>query len=221
MCGRYAVTVDSDAIQQAFGLESVVDFAPRYNIAPTQYAPIITNEHPRALSLYKWGLVPSWAKEAAIGNKMINARADGIAEKPSYRSAFKRRRCLVPVTGFYEWQKGDGKTKTPMYIQVKDAELFALAGLWEVWHSPDGDELRTFTIITTDANEFMSPIHNRMPVILHKADYDLWLDPKDVPAQVLQPLLRPYEAARMTAYEVSRAVNTPGIDEPDLVQPVA
>jgi len=221
MCGRYAVTVDSDAIQQAFSLDSVIDFAPRYNIAPTQYAPIITNEHPKTLSLYKWGLVPSWAKDAAIGNKMINARADGVAEKPSYRSAFKRRRCLVPVTGFYEWQKGDGKAKTPMYIQLKDAELFALAGLWEVWHSPEGDELRTFTIITTDANEFMSPIHNRMPVILHKADYDLWLDPNDVPAQVLQPLLRPYEAAKMTAYEVSRAVNTPSIDEPDLVQPVA
>lgn len=111
MCGRYAVTVDSDAIQQAFGLESVVDFAPRYNIAPTQYAPIITNEHPRALSLYKWGLVPSWAKEAAIGNKMINARADGIAEKPSYRSAFKRRRCLVPVTGFYSGRRATARPR--------------------------------------------------------------------------------------------------------------
>lgn len=221
MCGRYVINVDSDTIQQAFDLDQVVDFAPRYNIAPTQYAPVITNESSKQLSMYRWGLVPSWAKEISIGSKMINARADGIAEKPSFRSAFKRRRCLVPVTGFYEWQKGEGKTKTPMYIHLKDQELFALAGLWEVWHSPDGDELRTFTIITTDANDFMTPIHNRMPVILRKADYATWLDPNDVPASVLQPLLKPFDPRQMDAYEVSRAVNTPSIDEPDLIRPVA
>ena len=223
MCGRFVLVADPNVIQQAFNLDpaGVVDFAPRYNIAPTQYVPVITNEHPQALSLLKWGLVPSWAKEEAIGNKMINARADGIAEKPSFRNAFKRRRCLVPATGFYEWQKGDGKTKTPMYIQVKGQAVFAMAGLWEVWHSPHGDEVRTFTIITTDANEFMTPIHNRMPVILHKSDYAQWLDPREVPAETLQPLLRPFDADKMTAYEVSRAVNTPSIDEPDLIQPVA
>src|SRR5664279_313889 len=162
-----------------------IDFAPRYNIAPTQYVPVITNEQPKTLSLYRWGLIPSWAKEEAIGNKMINARADGIAEKPSFRSAFKRRRCLVPASGFYEWRKGDGKTKTPMYIHLKDQDLFAMAGLWEVWHNSNGDEIRTFTIITTDANDFMMPVHNRMPVILHKRDYEQWLDPHDVPADVL------------------------------------
>lgn len=221
MCGRYVINVDSDTIQQAFDLDRVVDFAPRYNVAPTQYAPVITNESSKELSMYRWGLVPSWAKEISIGSKMINARADGIAEKPSFRSAFKRRRCLVPVTGFYEWQKGEGKTKTPMYIHLKDQELFALAGLWEVWHSPDGDELRTFTIITTDANDFMTPIHNRMPVILRKADYATWLDPDEVPASVLQPLLKPFDPRQMDAYEVSRAVNTPSIDEPDLIRPVA
>ncbi|MFN8448534.1 MAG: SOS response-associated peptidase [Anaerolineae bacterium] len=221
MCGRYVLVADPNIIQQSFDLDSVVDFAPRYNIAPTQYVPVITNEHPKALEMHRWGLIPSWAKDESIGNKMINARADGVAEKPSYRNAFKRRRCLVPASGFYEWQKGDGKTKTPMFIHPTDQDVFVFAGLWEVWHSADGSELRTFTIITTDANDFMRPIHDRMPVILHKADYDLWLEPGEAPASVLQPPLRGYESSRMTAYEVSRAVNTPMIDEPQLIQPVA
>ncbi len=223
MCGRFVLVADPNAIQQAFNLDAanVVDFAPRYNIAPTQYVPVITNEQPRQLSMLKWGLVPSWAKEEAIGNKMINARADGLAEKPSFRNAFKRRRCIVPASGFYEWQKGEGKTKTPMFIHLKDQDVFGLAGLWEVWNSAQGDEVHTFTIITTDANEFMAPIHNRMPVILHKQDYDQWLEPKEVRAESLLLLLKPFEADQMTAYEVSRAVNTPSIDEPDLIQPVA
>ncbi len=221
MCGRFVLIADPNIIQQEFNLDTIVDFAPRYNIAPTQYTPVITNETPRGLSMYKWGLIPSWAKEEAIGNKMINARADGVAEKPSYRNAFKRRRCIVPASGFYEWQKGDGKTKTPMFIHPKDAEVFGLAGLWEVWHSPDGDEVRTFTIITTDANDFMRPIHDRMPVILRPADYDQWLEPKELAADKLLPLLRPYDADRMDAHEVSRAVNTPAIDEPQLIEPVA
>ena len=222
MCGRFVLVADPNVIQQAFDLQSSpVDFGPRYNIAPTQYAPVITNEAPKQLSMYKWGLIPSWAKDESVGNKMINARADGVADKPSYRSAFKRRRCIVPASGFYEWQKGAGKSKTPMYIHLKDDDLFAMAGLWEVWHDASGSEIRTFTIITTDANEFMAPIHDRMPVILHKSDYDLWLDPGEVPAAKLQPLLRGYEASKMTAYEVSKAVNTPSIDDPQLIQPVA
>jgi len=223
MCGRFVLVADPNAIQQAFNLDpaGVVDFAPRYNIAPTQLVPVITNEQPKRLSLLKWGLVPSWAKEEAIGNKMINARADGIAEKPSFRNALKRRRCLVPASGFYEWQKGEGKAKTPMFIHLQDQDVFAMAGLWEVWNNPQGDEVHTFTIITTDANEFMTPIHNRMPVILHRQDYAQWLDPKEVRAESLLPLLKGYEADEMTAYEVSRAVNTPSIDEPELIQPVA
>lgn len=222
MCGRFVVAVnDPNVIQQEFNLDSVEGLTNSYNVAPTQFAPVITNEHPKELSFYRWGLVPSWAKDIAVGNKMINARADGVAEKPSFRSALKRRRCIVPVSGFYEWQKGEGKAKTPMYIHLKDSEVFGLAGLWEVWHSPDGDEVRTFTIITTDANEFMTPIHNRMPVILRKADYAKWLDPDEVPGSELQPLLKPFDGRKMTAYEVSRAVNTPTINEPDLIQPVA
>ncbi len=223
MCGRYVLIADPNLIQQSLDwpVSSPVNFAPRYNIAPTQLAPVITNEHPHELSFFRWGLIPSWAKEEAIGNKMINARADGIADKPSYRSAFKRRRCIVPASGFYEWQKGAGKTKTPMYIQVKDQDVFAIAGLWEVWHNANGDQIDTFTIITTDANAFMQPIHDRMPVILHKKDYEQWLDPKEVPASTLLPLLKPFDADQMTAYEVSRAVNTPSIDEPQLIEPVA
>ena len=223
MCGRFAQSFDPNAVQQEFDFSaaSVVDFGPRFNVAPTQFVPVITNEEPRHLSLLRWGLIPSWSKDESIANKLINARADGVADKPSFRSAFKRRRCIVPASGFYEWQKGDGKAKTPMYIQVKDQDLFGMAGLWEIWNSPQGDEIHTFTIITTDANDFMAPIHNRMPVILHKDDYDLWLEPKEVPADKLQALLRPYESDEMTAYEVSRAVNTPSIDEPDLIQPVA
>jgi putative SOS response-associated peptidase YedK len=221
MCGRFVIAVSPEAVQAEFELNSTEGFTVSFNVAPTQYAPVITNEHPKKLSFYRWGLVPSWAKDISVGNKMINARADGIAEKPSFRSALKRRRCIVPVSGFYEWQKGEGKAKTPMYIHLKDAEVFGLAGLWEVWNSPDGDELCTFTIITTDANDFMTPIHNRMPVILPKADYAKWLDPNEVEAKVLQPLLKPFDSRKMTAYEVSRAVNTPSINEPDLIRPVA
>lgn len=222
MCGRFVVAVnDPNVIQQEFNLDSVEGLTNSYNVSPTQYAPVITNEHPKELSFYRWGLVPSWAKDISVGNKMINARADGIAEKPSFRSALKRRRCIVPVSGFYEWQKGEGKAKTPMYIHLKDSEVFGLAGLWEIWNSPDGDELRTFTIITTDANDFMTAIHNRMPVILPKADYAKWLDPNEVDGKLLQPLLKPFDSRKMTAYEVSRAVNTPSINEPELIQPVA
>jgi putative SOS response-associated peptidase YedK len=222
MCGRFVFHADWNVVQQEFSLaSSPVDFAARYNIAPTQHVPVITNENPHELSLYRWGLIPSWAKDAAIGNKMINARADGIDEKPSYRSAFKRRRCIVPASGFYEWQKGEGKTKTPMFIHLKDQDVFGLAGLWEVWKNADGEILRTFTIITTDANDFMRPIHDRMPVILHRKDYEKWLAPDEVPADKLLPLLKPFESSKMTAYEVSRAVNTPSIDEPQLIEPVA
>ncbi len=220
MCGRYVLDVDPNVLQQVFHLSTAPDLSPRFNIAPTQMLPLISNEQPDALSFYRWGLIPSWAKDESIGNKLINARAETAAEKPSFRSALKRRRCLVPASGFYEWQK-DGKTKTPLYIQVKDAPVIAFAGLWEVWHSPDGSELRTYTILTTEANDFMSSIHTRMPVILHPSDYDQWLDPDEVPSESLRPLLKPFEADRMTAYEVSRTVNSPANDLPECIAPVA
>ncbi len=220
MCGRYVLEVDPDQLQLAFHLSDAPTLPPRYNVAPTQFLPVITNEQPDALSFLRWGLIPSWAKDMSIGNKLINARAETAAEKPSFRSALKRRRCLVPASGFYEWQK-QTSGKTPLYIQVKDAPVIAFAGLWEIWHSPDGSELRTYTILTTGANEFMQPIHTRMPVILHPRDYDQWLDPREVPGEQFAPLLQPFEADRMTAYEVSKAVNSPSFDSPELIRPVA
>jgi putative SOS response-associated peptidase YedK len=220
MCGRFVIAADANALQQAFHLENVPEFSPRFNIAPTQNAPVITNVHPKVLSFYRWGLIPSWSKDIAIGQKMINARTEGIEDKPAFRAALRRRRCLVPATGFYEWQKRDDG-KAPHYIHLTDQPIFALAGLWEVWRDAEKQELRTFTILTTAANPFMQSLHDRMPVILRREDYDLWLTQEEVPADVLRPLLRQYDPDAMSAYEVSRAVNRPTQDSPELIQPVA
>ena len=220
MCGRFVLIADPNVIQQEFNLTGVPDVTPRYNIAPTQTLPVITNENPRELSFLRWGLVPSWAKDDTAGAKMINARAETVAEKPAFRSAFRRRRCLVPASGFYEWQaRDDGKA--PMFIHLKDREIFAFAGLWEVWQMPTGEPLRTFTILTTDANDFVSSIHNRMPVILRREDYASWLQPDEVPAEALQPLLKPFDPAAMAAHEVSKAVNRATFDAPECIVPLA
>lgn len=221
MCGRFALTANPEAIQQAFNLSIVPDgMPPRYNIAPTQPIAVITNDEPHALNLMRWGLIPSWAKDLSIGNKMINARGESVAEKPAFRAAFKRRRCLIPSDGFFEW-RADGGKKTPLFIHMQDHELFAMAGLWEVWYGPDGEELRTCTIITTEPNEFMANIHNRMPVILRREDYATWLSDEKTPPDVLQSLIKPYPAEAMTAYEVSPAVNRPTNDTPDVIEPVS
>ncbi len=221
MCGRFVLTANSDAVQAAFDLSSVpASMQPRYNIAPTQPVAVITNENPRELTFHKWGLIPSWSKDISSASKMINARSESVAEKPSFRTAFRRRRCIVPADGFYEWQAQDGQ-KVPQFIHREGLKLFGLAGLWEVWHSPDGDEIRTCTIITTEANDFMKTIHNRMPVILDKSDYSTWLSPNEVPLPHLQSLLKPYEGDDLTAYAVSKMVNRPVVDAPELIQPVA
>jgi putative SOS response-associated peptidase YedK len=193
---------------------------PRYNIAPSQPVAVVSNEDPHQLTFYKWGLLPSWAKDPAMANKMINARSETAAEKPAFRSAFKRRRCLIPADGFFEWQQ-QGGGKVPLFIHLKDHAIFTMAGLWEIWHSPDGDEVRTCTILTTEANEFMKPIHDRMPVILRREDYDLWLSPREEPAGALQALMKPFDSTLMAAYAVSKAVNRPGNDDPEVVRPVA
>lgn len=221
MCGRFVLTADGIAIQQHFDLTSVPEglVTARYNIAPTQPVAVITNEDPTTLTAHRWGLVPSWSKDPAMGSRLINARAETIHEKPSFRSAFKRRRCLVPANGFYEWKR-DGKAKRPYYIHLKDQALFAFAGLWEVWHSPEGDELRTCTIITTEPNDVVSPLHTRMAVILRPDDYDQWLSPDELPPQALLPLLQPYDADQMDAYEVSTRVNSPANDNPTLIEPL-
>jgi len=219
MCGRFVLIADPDEIYQQFELPMLPEIQPRYNIAPTQLVPVIVNEGARALHHYRWGLIPSWSKDPQIGGRMINARAETVAEKPAFRAAFKRRRCIVPSSGFYEWQQRDAG-KVPMYIHLRDQPLFGFAGLWEIWNDPSGGEVRSFTIITTEANAMMREIHDRMPVILKPEDYATWLQAEDVPQSALQELLRPYASDRMVAYEVSKLVNRPSVDSPECIAPV-
>jgi putative SOS response-associated peptidase YedK len=220
MCGRYVINADPQQMQQAFALTTVPEFAPRFNIAPTQLLPVITNDHPNQAALLRWGLLPSWAKDESMGSKLINARAETVDEKPSFRNAYKRRRAIIPATGYYEWQvKDDGKH--PMYIHMKDNALIGLAGLWEIWKNPEGEYVRTYAIITTTANTFTSSIHDRMPVILNRHDYDRWLNTPEDQAAGLRDLLVPYaHNDQMTAHEVSKAVNRATIDIPNLILPV-
>lgn len=219
MCGRFALTADPELIQQFFNLQTMPPvMTARYNIAPTQPVAVIANDAPSELTFFRWGLVPSWSKDISIGTKMINARAETLHEKPSFKAAYKRRRCLIPANGFYEWAKTDDGKK-PMYIHLKDHELFAFAGLWETWHSPDGGELRTCTIITAEPNELVKPLHHRMAVILDPSDYDLWLSGDELPPQALAPLLKPYDADKMGVYEVSTLVNNAANDTPELIKP--
>ena len=220
MCGRYTQTKSGEAIARTFNLATPPDPQPRYNISPTQPISAIaqTNED-REYRIFQWGLVPSWSKDPSIGSRMINARSETVAEKPSFRAAFKRRRCLVLADGFYEWQRTGGK-KQPYYIQVKDQEMFGFAGLWETWESGDGSHLESCTILTTEPNGLMETIHNRMPVILHPEDFDLWLDPSLQDGQHLQHLLRPYEDEAMAAYAVSTVVNNPRNERPECVEPM-
>ncbi len=222
MCGRFTLAVNPEQLQQQFGLAEPPpkELVPRYNIAPTQAVAVVPNAEERRLELFQWGLIPSWAKDPAIGNRMINARAETLAEKPAFRAALKRRRCLVVADGFYEWKKEDGR-KLPMHIHMADGQPFAFAGLWEVWQPPDGSVIKTCTIITTDANALVAPIHNRMPVILAPGDYDRWLDPRELPADQTLPLLRPFDARALRAVPVSPQVNNPANDSPECVAPLA
>jgi putative SOS response-associated peptidase YedK len=223
MCGRFTLTIDPARLQEAFPFVEVPqEMAPSFNIAPSQPIAVIANNQPDKLDFFKWGLVPSWAKDPSIGNRMINARAESLAEKPSFRTAFRRRRCLVLADGFYEWRKDPGgKSKTPMYIRMENGAPFAFAGLWEAWNSPDGSLLLTAAIITTSPNSLMASIHDRMPVILPPESYSAWLDPSERPPAELQPLLQPYPEALMNAYPVSRLVNSPQNDLPDCILPLA
>lgn len=221
MCGRYDETIPIEQLAKRFGFDpDVIDFAPRYNIAPSQIVPIIVKAKENELRQYRWGLIPHWAKDPAIGHKMINARAETVASKPSFRDSFKNKRCLVPATGFYEWRKY-GKTKTPMRITLTDEEPFAMAGLWSAWvDKKTGEVLPTFTIITTEANALLEPIHNRMPVILKRENEDAWLDPDNMDRQALQDILEPYPSELMKYYPVSTLVNSPHNDSPEIIEPL-
>jgi putative SOS response-associated peptidase YedK len=218
MCGRYALVVAGDgSLQRRFSLEELLDDpAPRFNVAPTQTLPVVVRHSPNHLETMRWGLIPSWAKDPSVGNRMINARAETVAEKPAFRRPFRSRRCLVPASGFFEWKR-EGTGKQPYFIHLTDEPLFAFAGLYDIWHDPQGQEVRSYTILTTDANDLMAPIHDRMPVILAREDEDDWLDPDIREPERLLPLLRPYPARAMEAYPVSRAVNSPMHDAPDVL----
>jgi putative SOS response-associated peptidase YedK len=222
MCGRFTLTADPGVLQEAFPVIKIqLPLKPRYNIAPTQSVAVIANTPDYSLNYFHWGLIPSWAKDPEIGNRLINARSETLAEKPSFRSAFRRRRCLIPADGFFEWKSvSDQKTKIPMYIKLKSSLPFAFAGLWEIWSSPDGSQIYSCTIITTQPNHLMESIHNRMPVILHPTDYQVWLDPNEQTPESFVHLFRPYPAEEMAAYPVSRIVNSPQADIPECIKAV-
>ncbi|MBN1873140.1 MAG: SOS response-associated peptidase [Anaerolineae bacterium] len=222
MCGRFALGLDKADLQEMFPEFEFPeqDFSPRYNIAPTQDVVVVPNDARNRVAFFHWGLVPSWAKDPTMGTRMINARAETVAEKPSFRAAYCRRRCLILATGFYEWRAEPGsKVKTPMYIQLAGGIPFAFAGLWEVWR-PDDTPMFSCTIITTVPNALLAPIHNRMPVILPRAAYARWLDPEEQKPVALDDLLCPYPAEAMRAYAVSRWVNHPENDGPACIEAV-
>lgn len=223
MCGRFTLTVDPAELQVAFGdYVFPTKFAPRFNIAPSQPVLAIPNDEKNTADFFIWGLIPMWAKDPSIGNRLINARGETIAEKPSFRGSFKYKRCLILADGFYEWKASPGKkTKTPYFIHMKDRKPFAFAGLWDSWESPDGSSLKTCTIITTEPNELMETLHNRMPVILHPRDYGKWLDASSQTPENLLPLIKPFPADAMSAYPVSTLVNKPSNDSPQLVVPAS
>ncbi len=225
MCGRYTL-VNLAHLTDLFPWITeppggAVPIAPRYNIAPSQPILAVPNERADQFDHFLWGLIPSWAKDPKIGAQMCNARAETVAEKNSFKNAYRRRRCLIAADGFYEWRtNADEKTKQPFYIRHKDAKPFAFAGLWEIWSDDAGNEVRSATIITTRPNELMTQIHARMPVILHEKDFHRWLDPKEHAAGDFQDLLEPYPAELMDAYPVAKTVNNVRNDGPDLIKRV-
>lgn len=221
MCGRYSLAMDLDKLDERFTFRgSGLILEPRFNIAPTQEVLTVINDgSENQARLMKWGLIPSWAKDPSIGNRMINARAETVMEKPSFRQAFRKRRCLVIADGFYEWRRA-GKLKIPMRIMLKTGEPFGFAGLWETWKSGDDVVIHSCTIVTTEANSLLAPVHNRMPVILPRDAESLWLDAEDGDAGELRELLLPYDASEMEMYQVSPLVNSPRNDSENLITPI-
>jgi putative SOS response-associated peptidase YedK len=223
MCGRFTLRTPTAILVEQFQLGGAPQLTPRFNIAPTQPIALVRlspGDDTRRLTLARWGLVPPWAKDPSMGARMINARGETVASKPAFRAAFRRRRCLVPADGYYEWQKL-GNRKQPFHLRMQDNRPFALAGLWEQWRGDrddDAEPLQTCTIITTQANELGRPIHDRMPVILDAADYELWLDPQMQDSGRIEPLLRPYDSAAMVAEPVSTYVNNVRHDGPKCLE---
>jgi putative SOS response-associated peptidase YedK len=222
MCGRFTLTLDPAQLREAFPWLFIPDdLKPRYNISPSQPVAVIPNTNENKLEYYHWGLIPSWSKNSSIGSRLINARSETLADKPAFRSSYKRRRCLILADGFYEWYLDpSGKNKTPYYITMQSRKVFGMAGLWDLWQNPEGSEIRSCTIITTSPNELIQPLHNRMPVILDPIIFTDWLASNDKEPEQLQKLLSPYPASEMTAYPVSKLVNAPENDLPECIRPL-
>lgn len=220
MCGRYSLFADLSKLEERFGEATFEeeDYEARYNIAPSQHILTVINDGSKnRLGYLKWGLVPPWAKDAKIGFKMINARSETAHEKPSFRESFKKKRCLVLADSFFEWKRTD-QDKVPMLIRLKSGEPFAMAGLWETWKSQTGEPIHTCTILTTEPNELMSGIHDRMPVILNREDERSWLDPVIQDVSQLQRVLKPFDDNMLEAYEVSQMVNSPKNNSPEVIE---
>ena len=217
MCGRYTLVKPAKEVSERFGVDVGKNYKPRFNAAPTQLMPVITSDAPQGLSWFHWGLIPAWSKDKAVSLKLINARAETLEEKASFRNALKRRRCLVPADGFYEWKAVGKKSKVPYRITLLQEELFAFAGLWEEYEDEDGEMVHTFTIITTEANNALQSLHSRMPVILSRDAEKSWLNNSAEPEQ-LKEILQPYAANKTRFYTVSSQVNNASMDAPSLIQ---
>jgi putative SOS response-associated peptidase YedK len=218
MCGRMVMELTPELLATVFGTPKVPTLVPSYNIAPTQMVHIVrqVSDH-RTLDSMKWGLVPTWAKDPAIGNQMINARSETVAEKPSFRHAIKYRRGIIPASGYYEWLH-EGKAKIPYYFRMKDGSPIGFAGIWEEWKAPDSTLLQTFSLLTTKANKLVEPIHDRMPVILAPDEYPTWLNKHLTSPEQLQQLYQPYPSDLLEAYPVSERVNSPRNNSPENIQ---
>jgi putative SOS response-associated peptidase YedK len=222
MCGRYTLKAPVKSLVDLFHLAQAPELPFRYNISPTQQVPAVRispQNKSRELAIFRWGLIPSWAKDAKIGNQLINARSETVATKPAFRSAFRKRRCLMPADGFYEWKK-EGKKKQPFYIHLKDDRPFAFAALWEDWQNEDGLHVQTCTILTTEANKMLKPLHERMPVILPQNNFEPWLDPEFQKPEEILSLLQPLPGEEMAMHPVSTLVNNPKNEKPECVAPV-
>jgi putative SOS response-associated peptidase YedK len=224
MCGRFTLTASIEEIIDRFMIESFLEeelYSPSYNIAPSQSVLAVINDgKSNRMGFLKWGLIPTWAKDPTIGNKLINARAETLTEKPSFRNAFKKKRCLILADSFYEWKRHDDQSKTPMRIKLKSDDLFAMAGIWESWKSPEGRSIYSCAVITTGPNELMKNIHDRMPCILKQSDEKIWLDPALTDSTYLNQCLQPLDEALMDAYEVSSLVNSPKNNSIELVKKI-
>src|SRR5262245_32692811 len=220
MCGRFTLTSSGRRLREHFALAAAPDdLLPRYNIAPSQPVLVIPNRTQRLLRPARWGLVPHWATDLRAGNRMINARAETLPTRAAFRTALERRRCLIPADGFYEWRR-DGRQRAASYVDRRDGDPLPFAGLWDIWHPPEGDAVASCTIITTAPNEVLAGLHDRMPVILDPRVYDTWLNPKPQHADTLVPLLTSCPAEWLEAYAVSALVNSPDNEDPACIAPL-